>query len=136
MDKNEMKRISLYLPQEIIDLCESDIDIANAKSRNQFIAKAVKFYDCYLHKELISEILAPTIESAVGAKIDLSEYKLSRIIFKLAVEISSLMNILAGAFELDDQKVRKMKHRVINEVKELNGWINLEDIIRYQNGEE
>lgn len=79
------------------------------------------FYDCYLHKELTSEILAPTIESVVGAKIDLSEYKLSRIIFKLAVEISSLMNILAGAFELDDQKVRKMKHRVINEVKELNG---------------
>ena len=77
MDKNEMKRISLYLPQEIIDLCESDIDIANVKSRNQFVAKAIKFYDCYLHKELTSEILAPTIESAVGAKIDLSEYKLS-----------------------------------------------------------
>ncbi len=29
-----------------------------------------------------------------------------------------------------------MKHRVIREVKELNGWINLEDIIRYQNGED
>lgn len=49
--------------------------------------------------------------------------------------MAATMNILAGAFELDDEKVRRMKHRVIQEVKELNGGINLEDIIRYQNGE-
>ena len=49
--------------------------------------------------------------------------------------MAATMNVLAGAFELDDEKVRRMKHRVIEEVKELNGWINLEDIIRYQNGE-
>lgn len=46
------------------------------------------------------------------------------------------MNVLAGAFELDDEKVRRMKHRVIREVKETNGSINLENIIRYQNGED
>ena len=46
MDKNEMKRISLYLPQEIIDLCESDIVIAKVKSIKHFITKELKFYDC------------------------------------------------------------------------------------------
>lgn len=80
-------------------------------------------------------MLAPSIEEVVGSKIDLTEYRISRIIFKLAVEMAATMNVLAGAFELDDEKVRRMKHRVIEEVKELNGWINLEDIIRYQNGE-
>ena len=49
--------------------------------------------------------------------------------------MAATMNVLAGAFELDDEKVSRMKHRVIREVQELNGWINLEDIIRYQNGE-
>ena len=123
-----MKRVSFYLPQEIIDLCDSDM--------NLFVMQAIKLYDCYLHKQVNTDLLTPAFESVVGAKIDLSEYRLSRIIFKLAVEMAATMNVLAGAFELDDQKVQRMKHRVIREVKELNGWINLEDIIRYQNGED
>jgi hypothetical protein len=49
--------------------------------------------------------------------------------------MASTMNILAGAFELDADKVYAMKQRVINEVKSLNGAIDLESIIRYQNGE-
>lgn len=131
-----MKRVSFYLPQEIIDLCDSDMNLADARSRNQFVIQAIKLYDCYLHKQVNTDLLTPAFESVVDAKIDLSEYRLSRIIFKLAVEMAATMNVLAGAFELDDEKVRRMKHRVIREVKELNGWINLEDIIRYQNGEE
>ena len=112
------------------------MNLADARSRNQFVIQAIKLYDCYLHKQVNTDLLTPAFESVVGAKIDLSEYRLSRIIFKLAVEMAATMNVLAGAFELDDQKVQRMKHRVIREVKELNGWINLEDIIRYQNGEE
>ena len=131
-----MKRVSFYLPQEIIDLCDSDMNLADARSRNQFVIQAIKLYDCYLHKQVNTDLLTPAFESVVDAKIDLSEYRLSRIIFKLAVEMSATMNVLAGAFELDDEKVRRMKHRVIREVKETNGWINLEDIIRYQNGED
>ena len=131
-----MKRVSFYFPQEIIDLCDSDMNLADARSRNQFVMQAIKLYDCYLHKQVNTDLLTPTFESVVGAKIDLSEYRLSRIIFKLAVEMAATMNVLAGAFELDDEKVQRMKHRVIREVKELNGWINLEDIIRYQNGED
>ena len=131
-----MKRVSFYLPQEIIDLCDSDMNLADARSRNQFVMQAINLYDCYLQKQVNTDPLTPAFESVVGAKIDLSEYRLSRIIFKLAVEMAATMNVLAGAFELDDQKVQRMKHRVIREVKELNGWINLEDIIRYQNGED
>lgn len=112
------------------------MNLADARSRNQFVIQAIKLYDCYLHKQVNTDLLTPAFESVVGAKIDLSEYRLSRIIFKLAVEMAATMNVLAGAFELDDEKVHRMKHRVIREVKELNGWINLEDIIRYQNGEE
>ena len=131
-----MKRVSFYLPQEIIDLCDGDMNLADARSRNQFVMQAIKLYDCYLHKQVNTDLLTPAFESVVDAKIDQSEYRLSRIIFKLAVEMAATMNVLAGAFELDDEKVRRMKHRVIREVKELNGWINLEDIIRYQNGED
>ena len=134
-EQKEAKRIAVYTYDDVLEMCEQDIGKTTANTRSQFICDAVKYYHAYLNKELNSEVLAPSIEEVVGAKIDLTEYRISRIIFKLAVEMAATMNVLAGAFELDDEKVRRMKHRVIQEVKELNGWINLEDIIRYQNGE-
>lgn len=133
--EKEGKRIAIYVNDDITEICNQDIGKTNAPHRSQFICDAIKYYHTYLNKELNSEVLAPSIESVVGAKVDLSEKRISHIIFKLAVEMAATMNVLAGAFELDDEKVSRMKHRVIREVQELNGWINLEDIIRYQNGE-
>ncbi|MBR1811789.1 MAG: hypothetical protein IJ766_09160 [Clostridia bacterium] len=133
--EQEKKKISVYMPTEVIKICDTDLELSTAGSRNQFISDAILFYHAYLNKEITNSVLTPAFESVVEAKVHLSEYRISQIIFKLAVETASLMNILAGAFELDDSKVRAMKHRVINEVKALNGYINLEDIIRYQNEE-
>ena len=130
-----MKKISFYLPTEILGICDRNLERANVRSRNQFLVKAVKFYEGYLNKEDITEVVTPAFETVIDARLDLTEHRISQTIFKLAVEMAATMNVLAGAFELDDEKVRRMKHRVIQEVKELNGWINLKDIIRYQNGE-
>lgn len=130
-----MKKISFYLPIEILGICDRNLERANVRSRNQFLVKAVKFYEGYLNKEDITEVVTPAFETVIDARLDLTEHRISQTIFKLAVEMAATMNVLSGAFELDDEKVRRMKHRVIQEVKELNGWINLEDIIRYQNGE-
>ncbi len=135
MEEKQMKKISFYLPTEILGICDRNLERANVRSRNQFLVKAVKFYEGYLNKEDITEVVTPAFETVIDARLDLTEHRISQTIFKLAVEMAATMNVLAGAFELDDEKVRRMKHRVIQEVKELNGWINLKDIIRYQNGE-
>lgn len=130
-----MKRVSLYCPKEIIALCDSDLNLAGVKSRNQFIIDAIKLYDCYLHKDINTDLLTPAFETVIDSRLDLTEYRLSQTIFKLAVEMACTMNVFAGAFKIEPEKVRKMKHRVINEVKSLNGAIDFESIVKYQNGE-
>lgn len=130
-----MKRVSLYCPKEIIALCDSDLNLAGMKSRNQFIIDAIKLYDCYLHKDINTDLLTPAFETVIDSRLDLTEYRLSQTIFKLAVEMACTMNVFAGAFKIEPEKVRNMKHRVINEVKSLNGAIDFESIVKYQNGE-
>lgn len=130
-----MKRVSLYCPKEIIALCDSDLNLAEVKSRNQFIIDAIKLYDCYLHKDINTDLLTPAFETVIDSRLDLTEYRLSQTIFKLAVEMACTMNVFAGAFKIEPEKVRNMKHRVIREVKSLNGAINFEEIVKYQNGE-
>lgn len=135
LEENEMKRVCFYFPTEIIEMCDGNLSLAKAKSRNQFVIDAIKLYDCVLHKEVNTELLTPAFETVIDARLDLTEYRLSQIIFKLAFEMAATMNILAGTFQLDAEKFELTKDRVLNEVKAVNGAINLKDIIDYQNGD-
>lgn len=135
LDENEMKRVCLYLPTEIIEMCDGNLSLAKVKSRNQFVIDAIKLYDCVLHKEVNTDLLTPAFESVIDARLDLTEYRLSQIIFKLAYEMAATMNVFAGAFQIDPKKLELMKDRVLYEVKAVNGAINLKDIIDYQNGD-
>ncbi len=130
-----MKRVCLYLPTEIIEMCDGNLSLAKVKSRNQFVIDAIKLYDCVLHKEVNTDLLTPAFESVIDARLDLTEYRLSQIIFKLAYEMAATMNVFAGAFQIDPKKLELMKDRVLYEVKAVNGAINLKDIIDYQNGD-
>lgn len=134
-EKNETKRIAVYANNEILEICERDLEKANVPNRSQFICDAVKYYHCYLDRKLNTEVLTPAFESVIDARLDLTEYRLSQIIFKLAFEMAATMNILAGTFQLDAEKFELMKDRVLYEVKAVNGAINMKDIIDYQNGE-
>ncbi len=134
-EENEAKRIAVYANSEILEICERDMEKANVPNRSQFICDAVKYYHCFLDRKLNTEVLTPAFESVIDARLDLTEYRLSQIIFKLAFEMAATMNILAGTFQLDAEKFELTKDRVLNEVKAVNGAINLKDIINYQNGE-
>lgn len=134
-EENEAKRIAVYANSEILEICEKDMEKADVPNRSQFICAAVKYYHCYLNRKLNTEVLTPVFESVINARLDLTEYRLSQIIFKLAFEMAATMNILAGTFQLDAEKFELTKDRVLNEVKAVNGAINLKDIINYQNGE-
>lgn len=135
MEEQEMKKVSFYIPTELLNICDRNLERADVRSRNQFLVKAVKFYETYLNKEELTTILTPAFETVIDARLNLAEDRIAQIIFKLTVEMAYTMNILAGAFELDPDKIERMKYRVQHEVKAINGSINLEDIIKYQNGE-
>lgn len=136
MKKDNLKRIAITADEKTLELCDLMLKDGEARNRSRLIFKAVKYYYAYLNREQNTEYLTEVSKDVFDKRLNTTEKRISTSLFKLAVEIASLMNVLAGAFELDDQKVRRMKHRVIREVKETNGWINLEGIIRYQNGEE
>ena len=135
MKEKEMKRACFYFPAEIIALCDRDLELADVSSRNKFVEQAVKFYDAYLHKDNLSEVLTPAFESVVAARLDLTEHRLSSSLFKLTVELTMLMNLVVAGFNLDSSDIQKLRHRCIREVKELNGRIDLEQVIKYQKGE-
>ena len=46
--KNAMRRVGVYLEEELLEWCDSLLAKADARSRNEFIKEAIRFYCGYL----------------------------------------------------------------------------------------
>lgn len=109
----------------------------NCKSKTEFIEKAVRFYCGYLlNKEhTATEFIAPQLAEIIEGIVKGSEQKLSRAMFKIAVELGSMTHMLAAINSIDDETLFKLRSMCTDEVKRINGIINFEKAVRYQRSE-
>lgn len=114
------------------ELCSQD----NCQSQNEFIEKAIQFYAGYVSGKDAMEYLPPALVAALRGTVQDSENRIARLLFKLTVEISMMMNVLAAGMEISDEDLRQLRARCVREVKQTNGRINFKDAIDYQKGVE
>ena len=96
--------------------------------------KALQFYCEHLTAQDTFSALPPVLLSAIRATVQASEDRICRLLFKLAVEMDMMMNILAAGMELTDEDLRELRGRCVREVKETRGRISFEDAVDYQKG--
>ncbi len=61
--------------------------------------------------------------------------RIARLLFKLTVEISMMMHVLAAGLEIDSSQLDALRGRCVQEVKRTNGTINLKDTLLKNQGE-
>ena len=109
---------------------------ANCRSQNEFMEKAVRFYCDYLAAEDVADFLPPIFVHAMRGTIQSSENRIARLLFKLTVEISMMMNVLAAGLEIDTSQLDGLRWRCVQEIKKVNGTISFEDALAKNQGEE
>ena len=109
---------------------------ANCRSQNEFMEKAVRFYCDYLATEDVADFLPPIFVHAMRGAIQSSENRIARLLFKLAVEISMMMNVLAEGLEINTSRLDNLRWRCVQEIKKVNGTISFEDTLAKNQGEE
>ena len=100
------------------------------KSRNDFIRDAIDFYIACQSRESVERYLTPALESVISAKIRDTENRLSRILFKLAVDQNRLARFLARYDGFDDDAVDEMRSLSLNQVKRTNGTIDADHVLK------
>lgn len=105
----------------------------NCASRSEFIEKAINFYVGYLKAEGNINYLAPRITSSVEAVINGSEQRINRNLFKIAVELGKLAHTIAAANDVDEETLRELHSMCVDEVRHINGAINFESAVKFQN---
>ena len=130
----EMKnnKITIRLSDETLKKCNEGMDITNCKVRNEFIEKAIEFYSGYVSAEVHSEFLSDVITESMEGIAKALENRFGRLLFKIAVEMAKLEQMLASINEMDDETIERLHKRCVDEVKKINGIIKMEDAVKYQ----
>lgn len=108
--------------------------LANCQSQNEFVEKALHFYCDYLTAGDCTSVLPPIYLSALKATIQSTEDRISRLMFKQAVEMDMMMNVLAYGMEISDDTLRDLRGHCVQNVKKTNGAVTLDKAVEFQKG--
>ena len=129
--KSQVSAVCFSRDDENVDiLYKSD----NCSSRTEFMEKAIRFYCGYLlqNKPELVDYLAPQLATLTEGIVKGTEQRLSRALFKVAVELGAISHMLAAINDIDDETMVKLRAMCTDEVRKINGVINFERAVRYQ----
>ena len=133
-------RIPLWIYPSTLEDIKKFYEEDNCKSPSEFIEKAINFYVGYLKQEKNVNYLSPRITSSVEAVVHGSEQRISRNLFKIAVELGKLAHTIAAANDVDEDTLREL-HAIVHvsncvrhyEVRHINGVIDFDSAVKFQN---
>lgn len=134
MQENNSNRIGVYINNELLARCDAAMEKSNAESRSEFIREAIEHYIAVLNMKESSRVLTPALESVIGSKIALTEDRISRLLFKLGVEIAMMSNIIAATHDIDEDSLSALRRFCTNEVAAIGGKYSFEDPVEFQKG--
>lgn len=132
--KEVKRRFQLWIKPSVLAMAAEYMEEDNCSSQSEFIEKAVRFYAGYLSAEDNKSYLSNAVTSTLKGIVAESDNRQNRIMFKLAVEMAVMMNLLAADREIDKTALERLRGECVKEVKRLNGSFSFEDALAWQQG--
>lgn len=133
-EKEVKRRFQSWLRPSTIRITDRLLEDANCKSRSEFIERAIRFYGGYLSAQNAREYLPNVVTSTLKGIVAESDNRNNRMLFKLAVEIAILENLIALSQDIDPLSMERLRGECVKEVKRLNGSFRYEDAAEWQKG--
>lgn len=133
VSKDKIK-FAAYLYPETLDKIRELYRGNDCSSKSEFIERAVRFYIGYLTAEDKSNYLPNMFLSNMRAIAYESDNRVSRMLFKLAVEQAMMMNIMAANYDIEPGTLSRLRGSCVEEVKRLGGSFSMKDAVEWQNG--
>ena len=128
--KERRRQLTIWLPPSLMDKIETLRIEDNCDSKGEFIEKAVQFYIGYLLCKENRFFLPNTITSTMKSIVNESTNQQRTLMFKMAVEIAIMENIIALNNNFDEVAMQRLRGYCIDEVKKSNGMLSYEDVLK------
>lgn len=128
------KKFALWVYPDTLEKVEAIYREDDCESKSEFIEKAIRFYIGYLTSEDKKGYLPSVVTSTLKSIVAESDNRQNRMIFKLAVEIAIMGNLMASLNEIDPLSMERLRGECVQEVKRLSGGFTFEDALTWQKG--
>lgn len=128
------KKFALWMYPDTLEKIGEIYREDNCESKSEFIEKAVNFYIGYLTSEDKKSYLPSVVTSTLKSIVAESDNRQNRMLFKLAVEIAIMQNLVASSQDIDRLALERLRGECVKEVKRLNGSFSFEDAVYWQKG--
>ena len=130
------ERIPVWLYPDTLRAIDTAMEQVNCKSRSEFLENAARMYAGYISANNALTYLPPVLMSAVRGAVQDSENRIARLLFKQAVELDMVMNVVAGTMRVDEETVKQLRATCIENVKKTGGTVTFDAAVKYQRGTE
>ena len=131
--KEKKARYSIFVYPKTMELARKWAEDDNCASTSEYIEKAVAFYSGYVASGENTDFFPRAVISTLKGIVRESEERQYMQLYRVAVELSVLMNVLAASNGFSGKDVRALRKSCEEEVKRINGTIRVEDAVRWQN---
>ena len=129
--KGKVKFLLWAFPDSL-ELVRNTYKKANCRSQSEFIERAIQYYAGRINAEDDVSYLPNAFLSNMKGIVAENTTRQNRILFKLAVEMAMMMNILASMQDIDPITLQRLRGECVHEVKRLNGNFSFEDAVEWQ----
>lgn len=120
-----------YLTDKTAQMITANMTTADARTRSEFVEKAIEQYCCSLNAETSKDILSYEVTRAIKAAVKDSECRLCNYLFKLCGEMG-LLSYLVGAdlINMTDEEINQCRRKAFDVVRRERGMLKLEDVVK------
>lgn len=132
-NKEEKYTLTIRMDSKTEQEIREKMDDAHVRSLNAFILKAIEFYLGYLRQGKNLNYISPILASSIKGEMKNIEHNLSEIIFKVAVQLSMLTQIVADEKDFYPEYLDELQKWCAERVASTNGIISLKDMQQREN---
>jgi len=126
-EKDGKRKFALYIRESTLEEVRKWYPLDNCTSQSEFIEKAVQFYIGFISSNNGSDYLPKIIVSTLKGIVNESDNRISRILFKMAVEQAITMNVVAATCNISRDQLDKLRGTCVAQVKRTNGAYSFEN---------
>ena len=131
---DEKTRTAFWLEKELLKRCDVCWRSNDFASRNEFVSRAIAAYIADVTLRNTDEVFTGRLAAAIAKATDDGMVKISKGLFRYAVEEEMILHLLARACGVTAEEVGKLRGMAIRNVRGTRGKISLEAIADFQNG--
>ena len=131
---NGKVKFAAYLQPDTLERVKELYRKSGARTKSDFIEHAIQFYIGRLTADDDTSYLPNAFLSNMRAIAYESDNRQSRMLFKLAVELAMVQNLIAAHYDIDLDTMDRLRGAGVKEVSRINGYLKMEDAVDWQRG--